>query len=261
MSTGPYPSWPIRNSTGDPADHDRFDQPGTERSRCPGPQGLSRNYERNLFRCSGRVFARWTMRSWPTGHRGARSTESLGPARLPESVWNSRGPRISGRPHMHFPYSGRLGIIDQRYVSGRSQRGRIGKVCPVRARSTPRCAPPVAMRHRQRLACRLNSARYGLVVRHRDHQLIGARSWSSRLRRQWRAARDRLAQGRLCQQPGPRLPADESFPSAEGTGLVVLCAMRIVRSSPALAGRRGGALPKVRGGRRVDLLDVADEAQ
>jgi len=80
-------------------------------------------------------------------------------------------------------------------------------------------------------------------VRHRNHQLIGAHSWSSRLRRQWRAARDRLAQGRLCQQPGPRLPADESFPSAEGTGLVVLCDMRIVRSSPALAGRRGGALP------------------
>ena len=96
-----------------PADHDRFDQPGTERSRCPGPQGLSRDYERDLFRYSGRVFARWTMRSWPTGHRGARSTESLGPARLPESVWSSRGPRISGRPHMHFPYSGRLGIIDQ----------------------------------------------------------------------------------------------------------------------------------------------------
>ena len=54
------------------------------------------------------------------------------------------------------------------------------------------------------------SARYGLVVRHRNHQLIGAHSWSSRLRRQWRAARDRLAQGRLCQQPGPRLPADNA---------------------------------------------------
>jgi hypothetical protein len=68
------------NRDGSAADPELAARPGVataapDRRHCPVRQ-VSRNCERNLFRYSGRVFARRTLRSWPTGHRGARSTES-----------------------------------------------------------------------------------------------------------------------------------------------------------------------------------------
>jgi len=53
---------------------------------------------------------------------------------LPDSVCGNRGPRISGRPHMHFPYSGLLGIIDQRYVYRTWSTAVGGRGLPTRAR-------------------------------------------------------------------------------------------------------------------------------